>query len=109
MKRDSCPAMQANTEENSGFPQSDGANLRFMVNNRVLFWLTVCILETMSRASAPFSNAISAASLAVCAAILAYWAIETLTASPDFAALAGAVAGGGLLGRLKRSASHPRG
>lgn len=109
MKRDSCQAMQANTEENSGFPQSDRRNLRFMVNNQARFWLIVCILETMRQVSDPFLNALSVSSLAVCAAILAFWGIDTLTGSPDFAALAGAVAGGGLLGRLKRRASYPQG
>ena len=109
MKRDSCPPLQANTDGNSGFPQSERHNLRFMVNNQDDFWPTICNLETMRQVSDPFSNALTAPSLAICAAILAFWGIDSLTGSADFAALAGAVAGGGLLGRLKRQVSYPQG
>ncbi|TGY87177.1 hypothetical protein E5163_15745 [Marinicauda algicola] len=56
----------------------------------------------MKTASASFPHTLSAASLAVCAAILAYGGVDAVTGLPDLAALAGAVTGGGLLGRLMR-------
>lgn len=80
-----------------------------MVNNAVPGWPGVCDLETMMTRTASIPHTVSAASLAVIAAILAYAGIETLTANTDWAALAGAIAGGGLLGRLMRRRDHPRG
>lgn len=80
-----------------------------MVNNLPVKRRAICILETMMTRPASFPHRVSAASLAVCAAILAYAGIEALTGHADFAALAGAIAGGGLLGRLMRRTGQPRG
>lgn len=80
-----------------------------MVNNQPPKRRDVCISETMKTRSASFPHRVSAASLAVCAAILAYAGIDALTGHADFAALAGAIAGGGLLGRLMRTGDQPRG
>lgn len=78
-----------------------------MVNNQANSWRDVCILETMITRTASFPHALSAVCLAVCAAILAYVAVQALTGHEDAAALFGAVAGGGLLGRLmRREAPH---
>lgn len=108
MKRDSERALQALTGVSDRFPQFFLKNCIRMVNNCGSSRSGICILETMMSRTASFPHTLSAASLAVIAVILAYAGIDGLTANADFAALAGAIAGGGMLGRLMRRPDHPR-
>jgi len=80
-----------------------------MVNNPVAIRPGVCISETMMTRPVSFPHTVSATSLALIAAILAFAGVDALTANADLAVLAGAVAGGGLLGRLMRRPAQPRG
>ena len=62
----------------------------------------------MHKAQIPFLNTLAATGLAVSAAILAYAGFDQLFASPTLAALTGAAAGGGVLGRMMRDGRERR-